>query len=109
MSPSVNRETNPSAARNRGRSRRPAPPSRTDQELVELAKQGRQRAFRELHNRYERRVLRFIYDYLGDATAARDVTQEAFAKAFAAIDTLRAGENFRSWLFRIARNVARDW
>jgi RNA polymerase sigma-70 factor (ECF subfamily) len=35
---------------------------------------------------------------------AEDIAQETFLKAFAAVNSFRAGSNFRAWLFRIAHN-----
>ena len=45
--------------------------------------------------------------FLRTREAAEDVTQEAFVRAWRAIDTFR-GERFRSWLLRIVANAARD-
>lgn len=39
---------------------------------------------------------------LGDAARADDIAQDAFVRAFMAVDTLRDPDRFRSWIFRIA-------
>jgi RNA polymerase sigma-70 factor (ECF subfamily) len=39
-----------------------------------------------------------------DGHNAEDLAQETFLKAFAALNSFRAGSNFRAWLFRIAHN-----
>jgi RNA polymerase sigma-70 factor (ECF subfamily) len=39
-----------------------------------------------------------------DGPTAEDITQETFLKAYAAVNSFRAGSNFRAWLFRIAHN-----
>jgi RNA polymerase sigma-70 factor (ECF subfamily) len=39
-----------------------------------------------------------------DRHLAEDLTQEAFLKALAHLETFRSGTNFRAWLFRIAHN-----
>jgi len=43
-----------------------------------------------------------------DAQDARDIVQEAFLRAFTAIDSLR-GENARPWLLAIVRNTSFNW
>src|SRR5205085_1216604 len=48
---------------------------------------------------------RWLYHLTHDRHAAEDLTQEAFLKAFAALDRFRAGSNFGAWLFRIAHNA----
>src|SRR5438067_1850904 len=83
-------------------------PSLTDEELVALAKKGRQRAFRELHQRYESRIFRFLCNLLGDPTTAEEAKDQAFEKAFLGIKKFSPKYKFRTWLFAIARNVARD-
>jgi RNA polymerase sigma-70 factor (ECF subfamily) len=46
---------------------------------------------------------------LGAGGDAEDVVQEAFVKAYAALDRFRAGEPFRPWLLRIVANEARNF
>jgi RNA polymerase sigma factor (sigma-70 family) len=45
---------------------------------------------------------------LGAGGDAEDVVQEAFVKAYAALDRFRTGEPFRPWLLRIVANEARN-
>jgi len=45
---------------------------------------------------------------LGVGADAEDVVQEAFVKAYAALDGFRAGAPFRPWLLRIVVNEARN-
>lgn len=45
---------------------------------------------------------------LGAGADAEDVAQEAFVKAYAALDRFRAGSPFRPWLLRIVANEARN-
>lgn len=50
---------------------------------------------------------------LGAGSDAEDVTQEAFVKAYRALETFRPGGEFRPWLLRIVanetRNLHRSW
>ncbi len=41
----------------------------------------------------------------GDADEARDLVQEAFAKALKGFNGFQEGTNFRAWMFRILRNT----
>lgn len=45
---------------------------------------------------------------LGAGADAEDVVQEAFVKAYAALDRFRPGAAFRPWLLRIVANEARN-
>ena len=45
---------------------------------------------------------------LGDRQEAEDATQEAFARAFVALKSFRAGASCRAWLLTIVVNEARD-
>ncbi len=76
--------------------------------MVSLACEGRQRAFRELLTRYEKPVFSLVFRMVRDRERAEDVAQEAFVKAFNAIDTYDPRYKFSSWLFKIANNLAID-
>ena len=86
-----------------------ASPDPTDEELASHARDGSPDAFNELVQRgYGRRVIAFLTKTCGvPAGDAEDVAQEVWLKAFRALSTWRP-HNFRSWLFKIARNAARD-
>lgn len=58
-------------------------------------------AFCVLVERHERAALALARRLLGSLDDARDVAQEAFARAFAAFDRFRADEPFAPWLLRI--------
>ncbi len=79
-----------------------------DRELAARAREGRDRAFRELLSRYERPVFSLVYRMVRDRSTAEDVAQEAFVKAFNAIETYNPQYKFSSWLFKIANNLAID-
>ena len=68
-----------------------------------------QRAWLEaLYTRYHADVFRFALSILRERTAAEDVTQEAFLKAYRSFGTYRAQGRERAWLFQIARRTAYD-
>ena len=76
-------------------------------DLVQRAQRGELPAFNAIVLRYQDHVYSLVLRMLTHREAAEDVTQEAFVSAWRHIDTFRGG-SFRSWLFTIAANRARD-
>ena len=79
-----------------------------DADVVLLAQQGRDSAFRELLRRYERPVFSLVFRMVRDRDTAEDLAQESFIKVLNNIDRYRPEFKFSSWLFKIANNVAID-
>jgi RNA polymerase sigma-70 factor (ECF subfamily) len=79
-----------------------------DADVVALAQQGRELAFRELIRRYERPVFSLIFRMVRDRETAEDLAQETFIKVLNHIDRYRPEFKLSSWLFKIANNVAID-
>jgi RNA polymerase sigma-70 factor (ECF subfamily) len=80
-----------------------------DRELAALASEGRESAYRELLRRYERPVFSLVFRMVRHRTIAEDLAQEAFIRAFGAIDSYNPSYKFSSWLFKIANNHTIDW
>ena len=80
----------------------------SDLELVEKVKAGDRKAFSELVRRHQRSVLRLSLRFVKDMDTAEDVTQEAFIKAYEKLNTFEGRASFKSWLFQIAVNTARN-
>lgn len=80
----------------------------TDQLLIERVQTGNQQAFNLLVLRYQHKVASLVSRYvpIGDVP---DVTQEAFIKAYRALDTFRGESAFYTWLYRIAVNTAKNY
>jgi len=83
-------------------------PSPTDEELVVQALDGDEDAFSDLVRRYQRRVTAFLGQLVGDIELARELTQEAFIRAWSALDRFDPTYRFSTWLFRIAHNLGID-
>jgi RNA polymerase sigma-70 factor, ECF subfamily len=79
-----------------------------DADIVALAQQGRESAFRELIRRYERPVFSLIFRMVRDRELAEDLSQDTFVKVLNHIDRYRPEFKLSSWLFKIANNVAID-
>ena len=58
--------------------------------------------------RYEKPLFYMIRAMVFDLEEARDITQNAFVKAFNSIKRLKDKKKFKSWLFTIGANLARD-
>ena len=76
-------------------------------DLVRRAQQGELPAFNAIVLRFQDAVYSLVLRMLSSPEAAEDVAQEAFVSAWRHIGTFRGG-SFRSWLFTIAANRARD-
>lgn len=81
---------------------------KADLELVEEVKQGGKAAFGELVKRHQTSLLRVCARMTRDHELAEDVVQEAFVKAFRKIHLFEGRSSFKSWLFQIAVNTARN-
>jgi RNA polymerase sigma-70 factor (ECF subfamily) len=55
---------------------------------------------------HERAILNYLWRMTGDEQAAYDLTQEVFVRAWQRFDAVRAYEQPRGWLFRVATNLA---
>jgi len=83
--------------------------AQVDQLLVERVQKGDKRAFDLLINKYQHRIISLVARYVTDQADAMDVAQEAFIKAYRAIDRFRGDSAFYTWLYRIAINTAKNW
>jgi len=79
-----------------------------DQQLVERAQRGDQRAFGLLVAKYQRKLARLLSRMIRDAAEVEDVTQEAFIKAYRALGNFRGESAFYTWLYRIGINTAKN-
>lgn len=70
------------------------------------ARQGDRRAFHELVEKYDRRLLYFMRRFERDADRASDLVQEVWLTVFRKIGKLESPEAFRTWLYRIAHAKA---
>ena len=82
--------------------------SDTDQQLVQRAQRGDLRAFDLLVLKYQGRIAALVSRYVSDAGEVEDVTQEAFIKAYRALEKFRGDSAFYTWLYRIAANAAKN-
>jgi RNA polymerase sigma-70 factor (ECF subfamily) len=78
-----------------------------DRALVEAAAGGDRDAFDELVRRHESAILGLCRALSGGSADAEDLAQEVFVRAWKSLRTFRGDSAFRTWLHRVAVNVAR--
>ncbi|MBK7188937.1 MAG: sigma-70 family RNA polymerase sigma factor [bacterium] len=83
-------------------------PQWDDDELMARTAAGEEAAFRLLVDRWQRDVLAFLIHMTGSRDDAEDLAQETFVRVFRQAGNYRAEGRFRSWLLRIAGNLARS-
>jgi RNA polymerase sigma-70 factor (ECF subfamily) len=72
--------------------------------LIERAQAADAEAFAELAGRYERRIYSLALHYSHDAEDAEDLSQEAWLRAFRAINTFKGESSFYTWIRKITIN-----
>jgi RNA polymerase sigma-70 factor (ECF subfamily) len=82
---------------------------KSDLHYVEQAKQGDQKAFSALMNKYHEGVYRILLKRLGNEADAEDLTQLTFTKTFSNINTYSSEYAFSTWLYSIAINSCIDF
>jgi len=69
---------------------------------------GEERAFQELVDRYQTRLLNFIYRTIGDRERAEDLVQEVFIRVYRHLHRFDRSKKFSTWIYTIASNLAKN-
>lgn len=77
--------------------------------LAERFRTGDRAAFAALVDRHQRGVYYLVWRYVRNDEDAKDVTQVAFVRAWMGAASFRAEASFRTWIYRIATNLALNW
>jgi len=80
----------------------------THEDLIARARRGDEEAFRLIFERYTRPVISFIFYMVNDGALAEELAQETFVRAYKSLNALRDETKLSTWLFGIAKNVARE-
>jgi len=75
---------------------------------VAAVRSGEAAAFDQLMLRWDRKIRGAAFRVLGSDDEAREVSQEAFLKAYRSLPTFKEEARFSSWLYQIALNLCRD-
>ncbi|MFV1986924.1 MAG: sigma-70 family RNA polymerase sigma factor [Gemmatimonadota bacterium] len=79
-----------------------------DSELVASYLGGERFAFHELVERYQDRLLNFIYRTIGDRDRAEDLVQETFVRVYRHLHRFDQTKKFSTWAYTIASNLAKN-
>lgn len=80
-----------------------------DSELIASYLNGEETALSLLINRHLKAVYNFVYRLTYNKENTEDIVQETFFKVWKNLKKFRQGENFKTWLFTIARNTTIDF
>jgi RNA polymerase sigma-70 factor (ECF subfamily) len=78
------------------------------EDLIARARRGDEEAFRLIFERYTRPIISFIFYMVNRADLAEELAQETFVRAYKSLNTLRDEAKLSTWLFGIAKNIARE-
>lgn len=78
------------------------------EDLIARVRSGDDHAFQLIFERYSRPIISFIYDMVNDRELSEELMQETFVRAYRNLSTLRMDAKLSTWLFGIAKNVARE-
>jgi len=87
----------------------PALTELADRDLVVRVLDGEQDAYKVLVERYQGRIFSVAYGLLRNREDAREVTQEAFIKAYRNLAGFRRDSSFYTWIYRITVNLGIDF
>ena len=79
-----------------------------DSAVVTAFLDGEERAFTELVERYQTRLLNFIYRTIGDRDRAEDLVQEVFIRVHRHLHRFDRSKKFSTWVYTIASNLAKN-
>ncbi|MCD6460896.1 sigma-70 family RNA polymerase sigma factor [bacterium] len=81
----------------------------SDNELVEICRQGEMEAFQVLVNRYQAKVVGIAYGVSHNQEDANDIAQEVFVKIYRSLKKFRGDSKFYTWMYRITVNISIDY
>jgi RNA polymerase sigma-70 factor (ECF subfamily) len=85
-----------------------SPQDLRDEELVALCQQGQGQCFEVLVRRYMEKAFRIAMNFTRDTEAAKDLSQDAFLRAFSRIKQFDGRSSFYTWFYRLTVNLCLD-
>ncbi len=79
-----------------------------DLEFLDRSAAGDREAFDELVRRHQKPLYSLLYRMVSDPDDAADILQKTFVKAFTGIGAFERRSSFRTWLYQIAINLAKN-
>lgn len=78
-------------------------------QLARAAQKGNSESFTALVQRFQKEIYTYTAKHVRDHEDAHDLTQQVFLKAWLNIASLKETTCFRLWLYKIAKNVIKDY
>src|SRR5512144_1557316 len=79
-----------------------------DLDLITRTEAGEREAFDELVLKYQRPLYSLLYRMVSNHEDASDVLQKTFVRAFTGLGSFERRASFRTWLYQIAINLAKN-
>ena len=79
-----------------------------DLDLIARTKAGEREAFDELVLKYQKPLYSLLYRMVSNHEDAADILQKTFVKAFTGLGYFEGRSSFKTWLYQIAINLAKN-
>ncbi|MHB1330827.1 MAG: RNA polymerase sigma factor [Minisyncoccota bacterium] len=79
-----------------------------DETLILAYIAGNDKAFTEIYNRYQPKIISFINKSLWDRERSEDISQEVFLRVHKNVEKFDASRKFSTWIFTIASNLTKN-
>ncbi len=79
-----------------------------DDQIIDRCRNGDREAFSELVHKYSRPLTMLVLRMIRDPEEAKDISQQAFLKAYEGLNAFAGNSSFKTWLYSIAVNATRD-
>ena len=83
--------------------------TQSDELLVKKVQEGDTNAYNVLVIKYQYKVAHIISKFVANNADINDIAQDAFIKAYKAINSFRGESSFYTWLYRIVVNAAKTF
>ncbi|RUR23832.1 sigma-70 family RNA polymerase sigma factor [Legionella qingyii] len=82
--------------------------SYSDEDLINLARQGDMEAYNLLLSRYNNKIQQIIHLHIQDRANASDLAQEVLIKVYRYLHYFKEKSRFSTWLYRITQNTIKN-
>jgi RNA polymerase sigma-70 factor (ECF subfamily) len=77
---------------------------KSDEEVVKFVRNQDTEAYSEIVDRYQEKLIRYVFQLLQNEDKAQDVVQDTLIKAYVNLRSFNSKKKFSSWIYRIAHN-----
>jgi RNA polymerase sigma-70 factor (ECF subfamily) len=80
----------------------------SDEQIVAMCQQGDNRLFEVLVQRYMQKAFHIALNFTRNAEEAKDLSQDAFLRAFTRLNQFDGRSSFYTWFYRLVVNICLD-